>query len=169
MLRPVAPSAAPELHDSARWVGAGRGAHVVAHDCLRDNVRLKSTLVQPLLEIGLLRKHVEALVERARDFDRGAAQHEGTTTCPVDRRRCSRDALLDTSLAKREQTDQACRRVGKTKRRCLMATIGVADGRGRDRHLGVGVEVGNEGIDGAGLDRGVIVEDQVILGCALLE
>ena len=74
MLRPVAPSAAPELHDSARWVGAGRGAHVMAYNCLRYNVRLKSTLVQPLLEVGLLLKHVEALVEWACDLDCRAAQ-----------------------------------------------------------------------------------------------
>ncbi len=50
-----------------------------------------------------------------------------------------------------------------------MTTIWIADGRSRDRHLGVGVEVGDEGIDGAGLDRRVVVENEVILGCALLE
>ena len=142
---------------------------MVTDDCLGHNMSLEAALLQALLEIGLLREHVEPLVERTGDLDRRTAHQEGTAARPIDGSWCPGDALLYPGLAECDQTAQTRRRIGKAERRRLVAPIGVDDDRRGDGHLGVRVEIRHERVECAGLDRRVVVENQVIVGSAVCE
>ena len=134
------------------------------HGRLRHDVRLEPAIGEALLQVGLLREHVEALIEGAGQLDRRATQHERTAAGPIDGSRRTRDALLDASLAERDEAAQAGGGVGKMERRGLVSPVGIDDARRSHSDLRVRVEVRHEGIDCPRLDRGVVVEEEVIRG-----